>query len=464
MSFAMQDSRYPRMGRLVCVGFAAILLILIAPAPVFLAQSAAGDLDPSFDGDGLVATDFPTFRLEQAAALVLQPDGKLIAAGSIGVVGSDSLFGLARYNADGSLDSTFDADGLVSTGFPDSGTAYARALVLQPDGKLVAAGGVGFVPAGFALARYNSDGSLDSTFDADGLVVTGYPPPPFSPGFSQARALVLQPDGKLVAAGNTTNAGDCRFILARYNPDGSLDSTFDGDGIAMANSFVSCGANALILQPDGKLVAAGAFSNNPSGSELVFGLVRFNSNGTLDSTFDGDGHVASNFWVSFTEVANALLLQADGKLVAAGGSAASLDGFFLARYNPDGSADASFDGDGLVVTGPPSFPARATALVRQRNGKLVAAGFVFLGDTRFALARYNLDGSLDSTFGGDGLVDTDFPSSAQEYASALVLQPDGKIVAAGGGSFDFDGGFGGFALARYLGDRPPSVGWRSPVE
>src|SRR5688572_18575757 len=146
MHFAMQDSgsskatllervgtRPARMGPpLVCVRFAAILLILIAPAPVVRAQSPTGDLDPSFDGDGLVATDFPGFALEHAAALVLQTDGKLVAAGSVGFVGSNSQFGLARYDTDGSLDSTFDADGLVSTDFQISGTAYASALVLQP--------------------------------------------------------------------------------------------------------------------------------------------------------------------------------------------------------------------------------------------------------------------------------------------------------------------------------------------
>jgi uncharacterized delta-60 repeat protein len=444
------ERRVGMKGRRRRLAGAAVVVVMTATL-VSAAFAAPGGLDPSFDGDGLVVTDFPSFALERANALVRQPDGKLVAAGSVGFVGSNSRFALARYNPDGSLDSSFDGDGRVVTDFPVSGSADANALVLQPDGRLVTAGGVGFIPSGFALARYNPDGSLDSSFDGDGRVVTGFPPVPLGPTFSPARALVLQPDGKLVAAGNTTGAGDCRFVLVRYNPDGSLDATFDGDGIAMATSSAGCQANALTLQPDGKLVAAGNVSTNLSGSERHMALARFNPNGSLDSTFDGDGIVVTNFLSSsLFDSANAVLAQPDGKLVAAG-SIGSFDGFALARYNPDGSLDSTFDGDGQVITDSASFPfAGAKALVRQPDGKLVAAGFVF--NDRFALARYNPDGSLDSSFDGDGRVVTDFPVSAQEFAAALLLQPDGKLVAAGGASVAGDGGFGGFALARYQGD------------
>jgi uncharacterized delta-60 repeat protein len=358
---------------------------------------------------------------------------------------------------------TFDADGLVVTEFAQPGSAGTNAVVVQPDGRLVAAGGLGDVPSSFALARYNPNGSLDTTFGEDGRVVTGFPPTPGGFTFSAARGLVLQPDGRLVVAGNTTNAGNCRFALARYNPDGSLDATFDGDGIATAPPFVACQAHALALQTDGKLVAAGSLSNNPFGSEFVFGLARFNPDGSLDPTFDGDGIATANFFIPLVDGASALVVQPDGRLVAAGGVGA-LDGFALARFEPDGSLDASFDGDGLVVTGPPVLPGRALALVLQPDAKLVAAGFAADGEfgSQFALARYNADGSLDTSFGGDGVLETDFPSSDREFAGALVLQADGRLVAAGMGFFSSPDGFGGFALARYQGDivdvTPPVVG------
>ncbi|MGH8863643.1 MAG: delta-60 repeat domain-containing protein, partial [Burkholderiales bacterium] len=231
---------------------ALLFVSLIVVAPVALASP--GDLDPSFGGDGLVDTDF-TGGFDQINALVRQPDGKLVAAGRATVTNDN--FALARYNVDGSLDTSFGGDGLVDTAF-GVGVDQAFALVLQPDGKLVAAGR-GQIPGGstnFALARYNVDGSLDTSFGGDGKVDTD-----FAAGTDQAFALVLQPqpDGKLVAAGpRAASGGNDNFALARYNSDGSLDTSFDGDG--KVDTDFAAGTDqafALVLQSDGKLVAAG---------------------------------------------------------------------------------------------------------------------------------------------------------------------------------------------------------------
>jgi uncharacterized delta-60 repeat protein len=229
------------------------------------AYAKAGDLDPTFGTGGKVTTDFAG-GLDETLALAVQ-GGKLVAAGRAATETNDD-FALARYNADGSLDPTFGTGGRVTTDFAGF-TDQAYALAVQADGKLVTAG-LAFGAAGFdfGLVRYNADGSVDSGFGTGGRVTTD-----FAGGFDQANALAVQADGKLVAAGFTQGAG-VDFVLARYNPDGSLDSSF-GTGGQVTTDFAgnTDEAFALAVQADDKLVTAGlAFS----GVGFDFGLVRYN--------------------------------------------------------------------------------------------------------------------------------------------------------------------------------------------
>ncbi len=304
---------------------------------------------------GKVATDFGSTSAH-ANALVLQPDVKLVAAGS-----GNGDFALARYNADGSLDTSFGTSGKVTTDFGTT-TDSAFALVLQPDGKIVAAGGT-------FMARYNADGSLDAGFGTGGKVTTA--------GFG-AVALILQADGKLVAAGDLfAPATNDNFGLARYNPDGSLDTSFGTGGEVLTDFGGEEFANALVLQPDGKLVAAGT-----TGSD--FALARYNADGSLDTSFGSGGKVTTAGFGS----ARALVLQPDGKLVAAGDGfppLATSDDFGLVRYNSDGSLDTSFGTAGKILTDFGGTNEAATSLVLQPDGKLVAAGS---SNGDFALARY----------------------------------------------------------------------------
>jgi uncharacterized delta-60 repeat protein len=411
------------------------------------ALAAAGDLDLSFGIGGKVTTDFIGSD-DSVHALVRQPDGKLVAAGSTST-SSNTDFALARYHPDGSLDSSFGIGGKATTDFA-GGFDSASALVLQPDGKLVAAGSSSTGANGvFALARYHSDGSLDSSFGSGGKVTTV-----FAGGVDSASALVLQPDGKLVVAGFTTGGGGADCALARYNSDGSLDSSF-GSGGKVTTNFVAggtCLAYALVLQPDGKLVSAGWAYTGGLGTD--FALVRYNADGSLDSSFGSGGKVATNFYKGFSEEssdeAHALVLQPDGKLVAAGSINLDLDYHFgLARYNSDGSLDSGFGIGGKVITNPGGFFEQVSALVLQPDGKLVAAG-IAAGGTDFQLVRYNSDGGLDTSFGGGGKVTTDF-SGNFDWAYALVLQPDGKLVAAGYAVHSDIVTNADFALARYIG-------------
>jgi uncharacterized delta-60 repeat protein len=414
------------------------------------AQASPGDLDPTFGTGGKVTTDFVGGH-DQARALVVTADGRLVAAGLATGEATNLDFALARYNPDGSLDPSFGNGGEVTTdfgGFPPDD--HAHSLVQQADGKLVVAGGVfrsdGDFDNDFALARYNPDGSLDASFGNGGIVLTD-----FADG-EEAHALALQADGKLVAAGVafTSGAGQM-FGLARYNPDGSLDASF-GNGGTVTTAFGSgiVQPSGLAVQADGKLVAAGSVL---VGSTLDFALVRYQPNGTLDQTFGKAGRVTTQITRSDDD-AQALALQADGKLVLAG--SANVGGHFdfaLARYRPNGTLDRTFGKAGKVTTdftGPDNSDA-ANALAVQADGKLVAAGVAFTGGVGedFALARYQRDGSLDPAFGTGGKVTTDFAgSTAFESVNALAVQADGNLVAAGVAQVAA-GAQPDFALARY---------------
>jgi uncharacterized delta-60 repeat protein len=430
-----------RAGRRLLLG-ACLLAVLFIPS----ALATPGALDPTFGTGGKVTTAFGSGN-DGAGALALQPDGKLVAAGN-GSNGSNDDFALARYNPNGSLDTSFNGTGKVTTAF-GSGDDDAYALALQPDGKLVAAGqSTSGSTDAFALARYNQDGSLDTSFNGTGKVTTA-----IGSDEDSANALALQPDGKLVAAGYSYNGSQYLFALVRYNPDGSLDTSFNGTGkVTTAIGSDDDGISALALQPDGKLVAAGYTWN---ASYADFALARYNPDGSLDTSFNGTGKVTTVF-SSRTDEINALGLQPDGKLVAAGytWNGSNDDDFALARYNPNGSLDTSFNGTGKVTTafGPGREVARALAL--QPDGKLVTAGYSWSGSNYdFALARHNPNGSLDASFNGTGKVTTAF-GPGLDGISALALQPDGKPVAAG---YSDNGSNYDFALARYRVDSTLTV-------
>jgi uncharacterized delta-60 repeat protein len=335
----------------------------------------------------------------------------------------------------GALDPTFGDGGKVLTDFGEGRLDFAHDLAIQSDGKIVAVGNSdpsGEATSDFALARYNPDGTLDPTFNGTGRVFTdlGSREGPW--------ALAIQSDGKIVAAGYSVSLTSWDFALARYNSDGTLDPTFNGAGEVLTDfglgGYPGDIAYALAIQSDGKIVAAGSAAD-ASGS-YYFALARYNPDGTLDPTFNGTGKVVTDFGGSGSQdVALSMAIQPDGKIVAAGTA--------LARYNPDGTLDPTFNATGKVPT---DFTARALAI--QSDGKIVTAGSSAAnGSYDFALARYNPDGTLDPTFNGTGKVLTDFSGSGSgDGALSMAIQSDGKIVA--GGSSDASGSID-FALARY---------------
>ncbi|MHC4575042.1 MAG: hypothetical protein ACYS76_13070, partial [Planctomycetota bacterium] len=393
-----------------------------------------GSLDTSFGTGGLVTTHFSSSDCAYALAI---HSNRIIVAGSSG-----GDIALARYDLNGDLDTSFGIGGIVTTDFT-SGNDYAYALAIQADGKIVVAGQTYTSdPNGhdFALARYNSNGSLDGAFGASGLVTTD-----FDSSWEEACGLAIQAGGKIVVAGHSDSSDPNQdFALARYNSDGSLDSTFDTDGL-VTTSFSSSWEEAygLVLQADGKIVAAGSTdSGEPNGYD--FAVARYNSSdGSLDTTFDSDGKVTTNFVGSNYNYATAITIQADGKLVVAGNSnrlGKNVKGvgydFALARYQTDGSLDTSFGIGGAVITGFGSRDDHASAVVIQADGRITVAGDsdpyrVKPRIPDFALARYETDGMLDASFGTNGLVLTNFGPGTGDFARDAAIQDDGKMVVVG---------------------------------
>ena len=393
--------------------------------------------------DGIVTTDL-TSGSDYGQSITVQSDGKILAAG-YGFTGSDEDFTLSRYNSDGSLDTSFGGgDGIVITAISPYND-QACSITLQSDGKILL-GGRSYNGSryDFALVRYNSDGSLDTSFGGgDGIVTTD-----IASSHDYAYSMTLQSDGKILLGGYNWSGTDYDFALARYNSDGTLDTSFGGgDGIVITdiNSDADI-AYGITVQSDGKILAGGYTSN---GSNYDFALTRYNSDGSLDTSFGGgDGIVTTAIGLT-QDYAYNITLQSDGKIFLAGYTWNGSDfDFALIRYNSDGTLDTSFGGgNGVVTTDIASGSDRASSVTVQSDGKILLGGRSDNGsDDDLALVRYNSDGTLDTSFGGgDGIVTTDI-ASGDDYAKNITVQSDGKILLAG---YSDSGGDTEFLLIRY---------------
>lgn len=421
---------------------------------VVVRYHADGTPDNTFDGDGVVLTDFGSGTLDVINDIAIQADGKIVATGYSGVFypTSNYFFAAARYNSDGTPDNSFDGDGRTTTDI-GSGNDRGLEMALQPDGKIVVAGAShNGTNDDFALVRYLTNGSLDNSFDGDGKVVTA-----IGTGDELALAIAILSDGKILAGGSSYTGSNVDMALARYTAAGILDNSFDGDGkltytlepdaFAQANEAIS----SLAIQADGKIVVAGFNNNGVAGnSDLV--NARFSSNGVIDAGFSN----AISIVGGTREYVQDMVVQADGKLVLAGYvNEGSGNKFGVVRYLPNGDIDTNFGTDGKVVTDIAINEDLVKAVALQGDGKIVVAGTgrTITGNTDFAVARYLANGTPDNSFDGDGKLLT-FLGSEDDGVNAVVVQPDGKIVAAG---FGHNGVNSDFALVRYLTDGTPDA-------
>ncbi len=424
--------------------------------------AAEGDLDASFDGDGIVITDNGSGS-DAIRDLVVQPDGKIIALGSSKEQNSPTLTPpqtvIVRYNPNGSIDSTFGMSGKVIFQ-----SVFPAELALQSNGKIILGGYNGVSPnSDFYVARLNSDGSLDAAFNGTGAITLD-----LRGTDDRASSVKIQADGKIVVGGDSARSASESardYAIVRFNADGSLDTAFDGDGKVFTPLQETSGIRNIAIQPDGKIVAVGAAfmvetpGGNPIGS---FATVRYNSNGSIDTTFNGNG-IAFTQFVSSGSPGNTrnntpetVIIRTGGKILVVGTTSSCcgpqpLSQVAMIQYNSDGSLDSSFGTAGKTQIGFSTYPiTSANDAAVQADNKIVITGVTQPNIKASPLAvvgRFNANGLPDPTFSGDGWNTLQFPANISSSGNAIAIQQDGKILI--GGSRSGSGISQDFIIARF---------------
>ena len=466
---------------------------------ILMRYNTDGTLDTTFGGDGIVETD--TDDLNQLNSLSIDSEGRVVGAGTaIGEgEGFEVLdFAVARFKPDGSLDTSFGSNGVVTTDISPNAFDGAKAIAVADDGDILAAGTAAppfpYDDSDVALVRYESDGSLDISFDGDGIVTTDVDAG--SEDLDGANAVALE-DEDVIVGGHA--GGD--FLLARYGPDGALDPTFGDQGLVTTTIGTTGAVNALAIDEDGRVVTAGESDGdfavaryNPDGSldtsfavggigieDLgavdqavsvhvtgegavllaggttgAFGLVKYTQEGNLDQDFDQDGVALTPFTRPSVDQVRGMALGPEGKIVEVGSTDADQGTGFskavIARYNSDGSLDTSFAGDGILVPEiPAGFFRSLSAVAVEPDGRIVAVG---QHEFNFLVARFNSDGTADTSFGGDGIVISPSSTGSIGGATAVVLSGDGKVIVVGNNG---GGQFSDFLIGRYNADGSPDT-------
>jgi len=411
-----------------------ILKSLTIAASVAVAVSANaqdGTLDVAFGSSGIVQT----VSTHEAFDMIIQPDNKIIVVGSINMGSGNDDIAVVRYNSDGSLDNSFGTNGIVNVDF-NGKNDDASSVALQSDGKIVVVGRAQNASnnnSDIAVIRLNSNGTLDNSFATNGkyqLDVDGY-------AFDYALDMALQTDGKIVFVAIAGTDMFAKNAVIRLNSNGTLDNTFDGDGILKSFSFGSftlSSLHSLVIQNDGKIIVAGSKNNN-------FALTRLNSDGSLDNTYATSGIYSGSTMATSSE----LYLQADGKLLATYSHATQTE-VIVIRLNQNGIDDTGFGTNGKVTTqvGSPSTYDFTKGIIVQPNGKIIVTGSSYSSGSAsdYLVIRYNSNGTIDNTFGSssNGIVATSVASTNEDRGKSVKLQSDGKIVLAGSsctGACDF---------------------------
>jgi uncharacterized delta-60 repeat protein len=445
-------------GNILFCKFLFVSLFLVIP---FFVYATPGELDQTFGNGGKVVTPISEPFSGGVSAVVVQSDGKIVSTGNT------LNFFLVRHNSDGSIDNSFGVNGKVRHFFSFDGDSISKSLVIQSDGKIVIAG-TAFDSNKFnlAIARFHSNGNIDTTFGVQGKFTTD-----LSPNTnigSSLLSIAMQSDGKIVAAGRK----DCSSVFViRTNTNGTLDNSFADNGVytsSQINLGTGYSTSQLVIQADGKILVAG---NSNFGGTITSTLIRLNTSGTLDKSFANNGTLRiDNDIQRFT--IDSISLQSNEKIIVAGTIFRNSSHPFpfvirsyyngevtLLRYNQDGSIDTSFGNDGYSILYTRRYSESLSSVVVQADDKILVCGTIYSlikgrylpaaeWDWDFLIVRFNKHGSLDNSFGGSGSISTDFGNHLFDSARDMVIQPDGKIIVAGNNSTN--GSPSDFVFARYL--------------
>ncbi len=404
------------------------LILIISIAQLSFCQ-AIGDLDVSFGDEGIVV-------IPEAGtwyAIELQQDGKILAIGS----GTSVGFAINRYNFDGTLDTSFSNDGMLIISKDSTDTHYGRAILIQEDSKIIIGGIDDYgINGNFVLVRVYENGKIDSSFGNNGFVSS-----PFPDTDDDLRAVVIQPDdGKIIMSGTMYNPITNIYELGiiRYLNNGIIDSSFSGDGVQLNNfNEGDFYVRTMILEEDGKIVVGGITDNSE------FGIVRYNTDGSLDIDFGMEG-LSSYSYNTHAQYGESLAIQNDGKIILGGwwhpGDYGDSQGLLM-RVNIDGSLDHTFGIEGFADIDFGYNEDRIWSIAIQNDGKIIGVGG---SNSRFAGVRYKQDGKIDSTFGYDGYIFTQL-SDEYDLAYDIAIQPDGNFILAGNADYHN-------SLARYIND------------
>jgi uncharacterized delta-60 repeat protein len=426
---------------ILLAAFTAAVFVCSAPQ----AHAQAGQLDPTFGTGGIYAT---TTGKSTGTAIAIQSDGKIVVAG--GGLGSQTLADtLIRLNTNGTVDPSFGSAGVDNLEPPGATALGFAAAAIQSDGKIVA---LAETYNGLMVARVEPNGSLDSSFGTGGFTATVS-----LAGFNNLfpGGLAIQSDGKIVVVAGGGNPS----IMARFDTNGTLDSTFGTGGVA---NLVSPSPTQVAVQSNGKILVTSGVDGQmvlaPQPASQPGTIIRYNSNGTVDTTFGSAGIAASLPSASALLVqSDGKILVAGGATSKVNAPPAASDvGFGLVRYNPNGSLDRTFGTGGVAITdfGLSAPDSASFALALQSNGDIVAAGAAGVNasgtliSSSFGLSRYTSAGILDTTFGTGGEVITTIDSGQIAWITGLAIQSDGKIVAVATLRFNID--FSNAYVARYL--------------
>lgn len=392
-----------------------------------LAQS--GIIDSTFGVDGISQVGFYNNQPATCRSIIALPNGKIIAAGSV-YTGLQTVFGLTSIMNDGSLDLNFGTGGKTTTVINNSGTSKCYSVLSQPDGKIVLGGdyfnGSGY---GFVVARYKTDGTLDSTFGTFGITIfevgngfidnTGY-------------AVALQSNGKILLAGTSNNGSNTDFTVVRFKTNGEVDSTFGYQGAAVTP--IGTGNDncySMAVQNDDKIILAGDVQN---GNNYEFTVARYDSDGTLDASFGTGGITTHALGTNDNDFGYSVLVQQPGNKIIIGGSSNhnGSNDFAMLRFDSTGALDNTFGNAGVVLIdySGNSSDDNARKILLQPDGKILLAGSTNSLGSRFALLRFSSNGVIDNTFGNNGKTSVSILSSQHTCYSAAI-DINNKILLGG---------------------------------